>query len=381
VAVRKPTQRLGVLLVTVAALLAVTLPPASARTLTGPPRGAGPLPVAAPRLVANPILTNVPDPAAFTFLPDGRLLYGEISTGNIMLYDLSTQQTTHVFTVTKVQNQGEQGLLGLAVDPAWPAKPNIFAYATRKVGGQPFDEILRIKVVNDVGISFRVIWKSVTISGSYHDGGHIAFGPDGKLYAVVGEAHNASNAQDLSNDAGKVLRMTKMGEAPPDDPFPHSRIFAYGLRNSFGFAFDPQSGLLWETENGPECNDEINIERAGENHAWGPTENCGGQSPDDTNQDGPQPRVFPLAWFTPTIAPTGAAFCNGCGLTNAEGDLFFGTYNTSEIRQIKLTGDRMGISSITSVFVATGPVESIQDAPDGGMYFSTPSAIYQLVQA
>ena len=101
------------------------------------------------------------------------------------------------------------------------------------------------------------------MAGTYHDGGHIDFGPDGKLYAVVGEGHDSSNAQDLTNDAGKVLRMNRNGSVPADNPFDDSRIFSYGLRNSFGFAFDPQSGTLWETENGPECVDEINVEQDG----------------------------------------------------------------------------------------------------------------------
>ena len=331
-----------------------------------------------PALSAKPIITNLPFPAAFAFLPNGRILYGERITGRILLYDPSSKQTKLVFTVTKVQSNGEQGLLGLAVDPKWPDRPAIYAYATRLIRGQLVNEILRIKVVSDVGASFKVIFKSDTTAGDYHDGGHIAFGPDRKLYAVVGEGHDPSNAQNLNNEAGKVLRMTAMGKAPVDNPFPGSRIFAYGLRNSFGFTFDPQTGLLWETENGPECNDEVNIERPGENHAWGPNESCLGQAPDNTNQDGPQPRIFPLAWFTTTIAPTGAAFCDGCGLANAEGDLFFGAFNTAQIRQVKLTGDRMDISSMAVVLTAPGSVLSMQRAPDGGIYFSTPSAIYEL---
>jgi glucose/arabinose dehydrogenase len=371
-------KRSVILSVAVATMIAMMAPSAPARPVAGRMGRSSP---AAPALVAKPILTNLPDPSGFTFLPDGRLLYGERGTGNIMLYDLSSHQTTKVFTVTNVVYQGEQGLLGLAVDPKWPNKPKIFAYATRNVGGQPFDEILRIKVVGDKGVSSSVIWKSGTISGSYHDGGHIAFGPDKKLYAVVGEAHSPSNAQNLNTDAGKVLRMTKRGTAPKDNPFPGKRIFAYGLRNSYGFAFDPQTDLMWETENGPECNDEVNLEQAGENHAWGPSETCSGQPPQNTNQDGPQPRIMPLTWFVTTIAPTGVVFCDGCGLTGAEGDLFFGAYNTGEIRQVKLTGDRKGIASMVVAYPFSGSVLSMQRAPDGSIYFSSPNAIYQLAQA
>jgi glucose/arabinose dehydrogenase len=136
------------------------------------------------------------------------------------------------------------------------------------------------------------------------------------------------------------------------------------------FTFLPDGKLVYGERN--------SAERSGENHAWGPSETCSGQAPDDTNQDGPQPRILPLAWFATMIAPTGAAFCDGCGLTGSEGALFFGAYDTAQIRRVKLTSDRKGISSMAVVFTAAGPVLSMQNAPDGHMYFGTPDAIYQL---
>jgi glucose/arabinose dehydrogenase len=326
------------------------------------------------------IVSGIDNPAAFTFLPDGRIVYGERDTGNIQLYDPATKKTKLLFTVPDVTSNGEQGLLGLAVDPSWPSHANVFAYATRNLSGSLKNEILKIKVVNDKGVSFKVIFKSNTTPGTYHDGGHIAFGPGGKLYAVVGESHNESNAQNLNSNAGKVLRMTKSGGAPKDNPFRNSLVFTYGLRNSFGFTFDPQTKLMWETENGPECNDEINLEQAGENHAWGPHETCSGTAPQNTNQDGPQPRIMPLAWYVNTIAPTGAVFCDGCGLTGAGGDLFFGAFNTGQIRQVELTGNRKGIASQTVAYSNAGGILSMERGPSGGIYFSTTTAIYKLVQ-
>jgi glucose/arabinose dehydrogenase len=197
---------------------------------------------------------------------------------------------------------------------------------------------------------------------------------------VVGEGHDPSNAQDLTNDAGKVLRMTPNGAVPPDNPFPDSLIFTYGLRNSFGFDFDPQTGNLWESENGPECNDEVNLELSGENHAWGPHETCSGSPPQNTNQDGPQPRIMPLRWFTPTIAPTGAVFCDACGFSGEDGHLFFGAYNTGEIRDVTLTADRLGIASVQIAYTNSGGILSMQDGPDGSIYFSDDGSIYQLIK-
>ena len=368
-------KRIAVLAATAVALMTATsgLVPAAAGVDSAQPSAPG-------GLAAVAVKTGLANPAGFTFLPDGRIVYGERNTGRVMLLNPDTGNTTVIDTIPDVRSSGEQGLLGLAVDPKWPNKPFIYAYATRQVATLE-NQILKIKVADGVGVSRKTIWRLDTVAGTYHDGGHIDFGPDGKLYAVVGEGHSPSRAQDLSNDAGKVLRMNRKGKAPNDNPFEGSRIFSYGLRNSFGFAFDPQSGTLWQTENGPECNDEINVIKEGGNYAWGPNETCSGTAPQNTNQDGPQPRIMPLRWFTPTNAPTGLAFCEDCGIAASDGALFFGAANTGEIREIELTGDREGVDAMTVVYDFAGAVLSMQAAPDGGVYFSSPSAIYHLVEA
>lgn len=369
-------KRLAVLAVLAAALVTGTTGWVTADAGSEPSvRAAAPA-----ALEAVAVKTDLANPAGFTFLPDGRIVYGERNTGRVMLLNPANGNLSVLYTITKVRSNGEQGLLGLAVDPGWPTKPFVYAYATRQATTLQ-NQIVKIEVDGGKGVSHRVIWRLDTTAGTYHDGGHIDFGPDGKLYAVVGEGHDSANAQDLTNDAGKVLRMNRSGSAPRDNPFEGSLIFTYGLRNSFGFAFDPQSGTLWETENGPGCMDEINVEEAGENHAWGSHQTCSGSEPGNTNQDGPEPRVLPLRWFTPTIAPTGLAFCEDCGISGADGALYFGAFNTGEIRQITLTADRKDVSSMSVAFEFSGQVLSLQAAPDGGVYFSSPEAIYHLVEA
>jgi glucose/arabinose dehydrogenase len=314
--------------------------------------------------------------AAFAFLPGGRIVYGERPTGRIMLLNPTSGKQSVMYKLTRA----EGGLRGFAVDPDWPTKRFVYAYSGRDARSRQ-NQILKIEVDGGKGVAHKVIWRiNARDEGAGHDGGHIDFGPDGKLYAVMGDRHDAKDAQDLTNDAGKVLRMNRNGSVPSDNPISGSRIFSYGLRNSFGFAFDPQSGTLWETDNGPQCMDEINVLEAGSNHAWGPNARCRGEEPGNTNQDGPEPRVLPLVWFTPTIAPTGLAFCEGCGIAEIEGSLVFGAYNTGEIREIELTPDRTGVASMSVVFDSEIPVLSIQAAPDGGLYFSSPDAIYHLVE-
>jgi glucose/arabinose dehydrogenase len=332
-------------------------------------------------ITAKAVVKGLNDPATFTFGPDGAIWYGELGTGEIHVIGAKHHSNHLFFGIPNVVNDGEQGLLGLALDPGFPATPFVYAYATRTVhGGQERDQIVRITDVNGHGTGMRVIWSSGTVAGVYHDGGRIEFGPDGRLYAIQGEAHNAANAQDLSNAAGKILRMTTAGKPALGNPFPHSRIWAYGIRNSFGFDFDPQTGRLWETENGPSCNDELNRIISGRNYGWGTDQTCATPPapPLDTNQDGPKP-VLPKRWYTPVIAPTGAVFCQHCGLgKRAEGRLFFGAYNTGEIRQVTLTKSRLGVARQAIVYVHGEGVLSMEAAPDGQLYFSDSHAIYRL---
>lgn len=341
-------------------------------------------PVSAQAAITATVFANgLNDPAGFTFARDGRVFYGERPTGQVRILSSDGSADFLFFTIPNVVSNGEQGLLGIALDPNYPVSPYVFAYATRNVSGQDRNQIVRITDTAGTGGSMQVIWSSPTVSGSYHDGGRIMFGPDGKLYAAVGEAHSSANAQTLSNDAGKVLRMNADGTAPSDNPFPGKLIWSYGLRNSFGFDFDPMTGRLWETENGPECNDEINRILKGRNYGWGPNETCSHPpaAPRNTNQDGPRP-VLPKVWYTPTVAPTGAAFCSGCGLgARTEGRLLFGEWETGRIVRLRLDATRKTIVGSTSFYLHSRGIESVEAAPDGTIFFSDQTSIWKLVKA
>jgi glucose/arabinose dehydrogenase len=336
---------------------------------------------ASPTLRARPVVTGIDMPTAFTFESAYVIWYVEKSTGEIRTHDLRSDADTLFADVPGVNADGERGMLGIALDPGYPSRPYVYVYATRSVDGHLRNQILRLTDSTGTGTNRTVIWSALASSNPYHNGGHIAFGPDGMLYAVVGEGHDPSNAQDLtSNDRGKVLRMTPSGGAPTDNPFEGSRIFAYGIRNSFGFAFDPETGRLWETENGPECNDELNRVIPGRNYGWGPNETCDGRAPENTNQDGPAP-VLPKLWYTPTIAPTGAAFCDLCRLgAQSRGRLFFGAYNTGAVTRVTLDAVRKGVSGQRVVYTHPSGILSLESAPGGRLYFSDAGGIYRLVR-
>lgn len=328
---------------------------------------------------ARMVATGLEFPAAFTFAPDGRVFYGERFTGRIRLRNLATSGDSLFFTVPNLATTGEQGLLGLAVHPRYPSTPHVFAFATRTVDGVTRYQIVRLTNSGGTGTSMTVILE--TPATIHHNGGRILFGPDRKLYVVTGDGGNQATSQDLNSVQGKVLRLDPTGAVPTDNPFPGSYVFAYGFRNSFGLTFDPQSGRLWETENGPQCNDELNLALRGRNHGWGPTAACTTPPgpPTNTNRDGPRP-VLPKRLYNPVIAPTGAAFCSACGLgSTSSGRMFLAAWKTGELRRVSLDSTRTAVASQSVVYRHGSGILSVERAPDGKLYFSDSTAIFRLV--
>ena len=361
---RPAVARLAALVLTAAAWPAVTAPPAAAAVTFN----------------ADPVAVGLDQPVAFTFTPNRRIFYVEKDTGEVRIYNPVTDSDSLFTTVPGVDGQGERGTLGIALHPGYPTRPFVYVYATRNVGGVLQNQILRFTSNAGVGTNRRTIFSTRASSSPYHNGGRIEFGPDGMLYAIVGEGHTAASAQNLTNPRGKILRMTSLGRRPADNPIDHSKIFAYGIRNSFGFDFDPVTGDLWETENGPSCNDEVNyIPVGGRNYGWGRRQECGGlPTPRDTNNSGPRPRFLPKMWFVNTIGITGMTFCAGCGLTGSEGDLFFGDVNFGQIRRVALGAGRNSVAGVGGVVFDTGNVLSMESGPGGSIYYSDFSGIYRL---
>jgi glucose/arabinose dehydrogenase len=316
-------------------------------------------------------------PAAFTPAPDAsRILFGERFTGRIKWLNPATGSTTPFFTVPSVATAGFQGLLGLALRPSYPSDARVWAFATRTVSGTATNQLLRIRAD---GSGFTVLRSLPTTE--LRNGGRIMFGPDGKLYVVVGDGDSPSKAQNLASLAGKVLRLNPDGTVPSDNPRAGSPIIGYGIRNSFGFAFDPQQGSIWLTDNGPHCNDELNLVARLKlrNYGWGPSQTCSTPppAPFNTNQDGPDP-VLPKLFLASPPALTGVAFCDGCGLSSP-GQLFFGDVNTGTIRRAKLTSARTGIASQATFYDHPDSVLSLETPLDGGpIYFSTRTNILRL---
>jgi glucose/arabinose dehydrogenase len=335
---------------------------------------------ATPSIEAVEVAGDLDQPVAFTFGPGEQLWYVERSTGEIRILDLDTGADERFHAVKGVDDSGERGLLGIALHPDYPDQPFVYVYATRMHEGELRNQILRIRDLGGSGGGVRVLFSSPAGPSAYHNGGRVAFGPDGKLYAIVGDGHDAANAQDLSDeDRGKIIRILPGGGVPRGNPFA-DRVWAYGIRNSFGFAFDPVSGGLWETENGPACNDEVNLIGRARNYGWGPSASCQGTAPDNTNRDGANP-VGPELFYEDPIGITGIAFCDGCRLgPRSEGAAFFGAVNNGRITRIVLDEDRTGIVRRTVVHEHASGTLSFEVGPGGRIYFSDFGGIYRLVR-
>jgi glucose/arabinose dehydrogenase len=335
----------------------------------------------APGLKAVPVKTGLNGPAGFTFAPNGNIWYLERATGEIRTINRATGGDRLFWKISHVNGSGERGALGIALHPKWPAQPFVYVYVTRRDHGTLVNELLRIHVRNGRVSGWRPLFKWKVSGATNHNGGRILFG-HGKLFVVTGENGNPANSQQKANLRGKILRINPDGSVPKDNPF-GTRVWSFGHRNSFGFDFDPKTGRLWETENGPSCNDELNLISKGGNYAWGPHESCGSlRAPRDTNRDGPKPRILPKRWFVDTIGITGAAFCKGCGLGPAmAGDLVFGDVNTGTIRAIQLNAKRTAFGAAPRiVFHAATGVYSLETDPNGHIFFSGPTGIFRLAR-
>ena len=333
------------------------------------------------KIVGHRVAGHLRKAVAFTFDVRGRLWVVEKNAGVIRVIDPDKGGSgRRFFRVPKIVGNTEQGLVGIALHPKFPKTPYVYAFATRSVRGHLRDQIIRIKAVSGRGRHMQVLLSAPASASHMHSGGRILFGPDRMLYAFLGDANSPSASQSLHSLRGKLLRMTPFGGVPKDNPIRGSRVFARGFRNSFGFAFDPGSRRLWETENGPECNDELNRVIPGRNYGWGPSATCSGSAPRNTNQDGPKP-VLPQRWFTPTIAPTGIAFCRGCGLGAKSEDTFlFGDYNNGTLWRAHLSFDRRRITHLEKLGHPARSLLSMEIDPKGHIYYSTYTGVFRLVR-
>lgn len=368
---------------------AIGLAVAAVVLATVPPLGETPARAAATATLVVPCQPSGEDcwPAAFTFTPNGQeLFYLERFTGEIHRVSLGTGRDRLWGDVGDPASGSEQGALGIAVDPRWNRKAKgrkakrrrkrnrwVYAFVTEQAPLE--NQVMRMRKRLGRGGFITDDLLAIDINvGTNHNGGPIRFGPDGRLYVATGEQAEPWRAQDLGDPAGKVLRLVRNGSRPGDNPIPGSLALSFGHRNSFGIGFDPLTGRLWHSENGPNCEDEINLITAGGNYGWGAGSSCPG-----TTSEGASP-IQPETSYTPTIVPTGVSFCVGCGLgPEVEGDLLLGVFGDgTEIRNLSLDSERDDIVDEQVLYDHSTGVVAVERRPNGQVFFSDRAGIYRL---
>ncbi|GAB3850268.1 PQQ-dependent sugar dehydrogenase [Dactylosporangium cerinum] len=209
-------------------------------------------------------------PWGLTFLPDGSALVTERRTLRILRVGPSraangSLTVTPVTKISEATADNEGGLLGIAASPRYALDQTVYIYYTTDIDNR----IAKLKPNERP----RPIVTGIP-RGGIHDGGRLAFGPDGYLYATTGEASLTDAAQDLSNLGGKVLRMTVDGKPPPGNPFHGSLVWSYGHRNPEGMDWDA-AGNMYVAEIGQAVWDELNVIRPGGNYGWPRVEGIG----------------------------------------------------------------------------------------------------------
>ena len=228
----------------------------------------------APAQSVEVLASGLDTPWAIAFSPDGRIFLTE-RPGRIRVIQAGRLDAEPWLTLD-VAETGEGGLLGLSLDPDFAQNRFLYvAHTYRDADGALRNRLVRLREDPETG---RGAVDRVLLDGApganLHDGGRVRFGPDGRLYWTLGDAQSPQLAQDTSALNGKILRLNPDGTVPPDNPFPGSPVYAYGLRNAQGLAWQPGSGRLYATEHGPSggpegcCRDEINLIEPAGNYGW-----------------------------------------------------------------------------------------------------------------
>lgn len=303
-------------------------------------------------------------PWSLVFLPEGRAVVSE-RPGRIRLIERGQLHPQQLAFVESAQG-GEGGLMGLAVHPRFPNPPYLYAMHTHREGGRTTNRVIRL-IVEDHSARFERVILAGIPGARNHNGGRIAFGPDGHLYIGTGEIFEADRAQDPADLGGKLLRVTADGAIPADNPDPRSPVYSLGHRNIQGLAWHP-SGALFISEHGPSGElglrawDEVNVIRKGGNYAW----------PKAVGAVGRGEFVDPLvAWRDSSTPPSGMAFWLD--------DLFVTTLRSQALIRIRVEreGEIWRVIGMDRWFARNrneGVLGRLRDAvagPDGALYVLT----------
>ena len=338
-------------------------------------------------------------PWALAFLPNGDMLVTEQGRNTLRIVRGGVLDPTPItglpmgITSTRRDTAG----VDIAVHPRFAENRFIYvAYWKPRAGGGSVRTAVLVRARFDGGSALadvREIFESV----SWTDGpsaARLVFGRDGKIYLAIGAAGFANElgstswAQDPAEHGGKILRLNDDGTTPSDNPFVGRReyrpeIYALGIRNALGLTVHPETGELWETENGPQGGDEVNIIRAGLNYGW-PKVTYGRaytNDPDGSNSGLPPPTVQPatsmagmeepVTFYKPSIAISGMTFYTGDKFPQWRGNLIVGGLIGMQLSRIMFTRQGLEARREALLLELRQRIRDVRQGPDGLLYLTT----------
>jgi glucose/arabinose dehydrogenase len=352
------------------------------------PAFAGQTRIAAVKTKANiesKILTDkLEKPWGIATLPDGRFLITQ-KGGTMRIVTPSGTVSEPITGLPPVDDNGQGGLLGLALDPSFETNRIVyFSFSLKsKAGNQTAVGKGRLSDDEKKIEGPTIIYSAMPVyDGDKHFGSRLVFDRDGNLFVSTGERSDLETrpqAQKLNSALGKIVRITKDGRPAPDNPtFNDSKalpeIFSYGHRNTQGLAIHPQTGDLWNSEMGPKGGDEINIIRAGKNYGW-PIIGYGLEYSGEkvgkgiTQKSGLEQ---PIYYWDPVLSPSGMTFYSGNAIPEWENNLFICGLSSRHIARIvikdnKVTGEERLLAKEGERF------RDVTQGKDGALYAVTDS--------
>ncbi|GAB3800873.1 PQQ-dependent sugar dehydrogenase [Micromonospora zhanjiangensis] len=290
------------------------------------------------------------------FLPDGGALVTERDSAKILKVGPESGpdglKVSTVQTLTEVDADGEGGLMGIAVSPAYQTDRTVFVYYSTGTDNR----IAKLTL----GAPPTPIVTGIPLSG-IHNGGRLAFGPDGFLYATTGDASQRGNAQDPKSLGGKILRMRPDGRPAPGNPFSNSLVWSLGHRNVQGIAWDAQK-RLYASEFGQNAWDEINLIEPGKNYGWPEVE---GNDETATGPGGDAKFVKPLqVWRTTEASCSGVAVVDRTVVTAC--------LRGERLWLVDLTASGSVLGKPRALFTNQyGRLRTVVVAPDGSLWITT----------
>lgn len=294
-------------------------PPAPSGSAPGT-SGAAPTDVSGALRDARTLATGLDVPWGLAFLPDRSMLVTERDSTRVLRLPAGGGTPREVGRVADAAPDNEGGVMGVAVSPRFSSDSRVFVMYS----GEDDNRVVRYRLTGDRLVRDKVIVDGLPV-GPVHNGGRLAFGPDGRLYIGAGDAGDREQAQDRSSLGGKILRVDQDGRAPSDNPWRGSPVWSTGHRNVQGLAWD-SDGRMFATEFGQDTWDELNRIRKGGNYGWPRYEGR-------AQQDG---FIDPIAQWRPRDAsPSGLAI-------DAENRAYVAALGGQALIRVTLDGDRAG---------------------------------------